>query len=94
MPVILTKIIQISPRRKVSRHGMLNTIPEDTEIGKGEMSPNLLIRQRRLQITGAEVDDYESDGIGLGMCLGVGIGVGFLMRLYQATTRSFKRKFF
>lgn len=33
-------------------------------------------------------------GIGLGMCLGIGIGVGLLMRSYQATTRTFKRKFF
>ncbi|KAG9152260.1 hypothetical protein Leryth_023432 [Lithospermum erythrorhizon] len=33
-------------------------------------------------------------GIGLGMCLGVGIGVGLLMRSYQATTRTFRRRFF
>ncbi|OAY65064.1 Uncharacterized protein ACMD2_18882 [Ananas comosus] len=33
-------------------------------------------------------------GIGLGMCVGIGIGVGLLMRSYQATTRSFKRRFF
>ncbi|XP_073045078.1 uncharacterized protein At1g01500-like [Primulina eburnea] len=33
-------------------------------------------------------------GIGLGMCVGVGIGVGLLMRSYQATTRSFRRRFF
>lgn len=33
-------------------------------------------------------------GIGLGMCVGLGIGVGLLMRSYQATTRSFKRRFF
>ncbi|KAL3615673.1 hypothetical protein CASFOL_041334 [Castilleja foliolosa] len=33
-------------------------------------------------------------GIGLGMCLGAGIGVGLLMRSYQATTRSFRRRFF
>ncbi|KAA3488892.1 Erythronate-4-phosphate dehydrogenase family protein isoform 1 [Gossypium australe] len=31
-------------------------------------------------------------GIGLGVCLGVGIGVGLLVRTYQATTRSFKRR--
>ncbi|KAL3517213.1 hypothetical protein ACH5RR_024115 [Cinchona calisaya] len=62
MPVILTKTIQVSPRRKVSRHGMLDAIPEDEEIGKEQTSPNPLIRQRKLQITGAEVDDYESDG--------------------------------
>ncbi|GMH22451.1 hypothetical protein Nepgr_024294 [Nepenthes gracilis] len=32
-------------------------------------------------------------GIGLGMCLGIGIGVGLLMHTYQATTRTFKRRF-
>ncbi|KAE8718170.1 Erythronate-4-phosphate dehydrogenase family protein isoform 3 [Hibiscus syriacus] len=31
-------------------------------------------------------------GISLGVCLGVGIGVGLLVRTYQATTRSFKRR--
>ncbi|KAJ4775172.1 Erythronate-4-phosphate dehydrogenase family protein [Rhynchospora pubera] len=33
-------------------------------------------------------------GIGLGMCVGIGIGVGLLMRSYQATTRTFRRRFF
>ncbi|XP_062191610.1 uncharacterized protein At1g01500-like isoform X2 [Phragmites australis] len=33
-------------------------------------------------------------GIGLGVCVGVGISVGLLMRSYQATTRSLKRRFF
>lgn len=33
-------------------------------------------------------------GIGLGMCIGIGIGAGLLMRSYQATTRSFRRRFF
>lgn len=31
-------------------------------------------------------------GIGLGICLGVGIGVGLLVRTYQGTTRTFKRR--
>ncbi|XAR61771.1 hypothetical protein NMG60_11016284 [Bertholletia excelsa] len=31
-------------------------------------------------------------GIGLGVCLGVGIGVGLLVRTYQATSRTFKRR--
>ncbi|XVF63869.1 hypothetical protein PTKIN_Ptkin09bG0121000 [Pterospermum kingtungense] len=31
-------------------------------------------------------------GIGLGVCLGIGIGVGLLVRTYQATTRTFKRR--
>ncbi|KAK2967315.1 hypothetical protein RJ640_006181 [Escallonia rubra] len=125
VPVILTKTIQISPRRKLSRHMMLDAIPEDEEIDKEQGSGNGLLRQRKSQITEPEVDDYESDGkighsyyaddvyygedgqltwfnagvrvgvgIGLGMCLGVGIGVGLLMRSYQATTRSFRRRFF
>eukprot|EP00249_Psilotum_nudum_P016509 c25857_g2_i1 orf=836-1846(-) len=33
-------------------------------------------------------------GIGLGICLGIGIGVGLLIRTYQATTRTFSRRFF
>ncbi|KAJ8621114.1 hypothetical protein MRB53_029643 [Persea americana] len=31
-------------------------------------------------------------GIGIGICLGIGIGAGLLVRTYQATTRSFKRR--
>lgn len=31
-------------------------------------------------------------GIGLGICVGVGIGVGLLVRTYQSTTRSFRRR--
>ncbi|KAK9165542.1 hypothetical protein Scep_000733 [Stephania cephalantha] len=31
-------------------------------------------------------------GIGLGICVGVGIGVGLLVRTYQATTKTFKRR--
>ncbi|KAI3733277.1 hypothetical protein L1987_64497 [Smallanthus sonchifolius] len=31
-------------------------------------------------------------GLGLGICLGVGIGVGLLVRTYQSTTRSFRRR--
>ncbi|XP_008220796.1 PREDICTED: uncharacterized protein At1g01500 [Prunus mume] len=31
-------------------------------------------------------------GIGLGVCLGIGIGVGLLVRTYQTTTRTFKRR--
>ncbi|XP_052171305.1 uncharacterized protein At1g01500 [Diospyros lotus] len=122
-PVILSKTILISPRRKPPRHGMLDAIPEDDETGK-EKNGDGLIRQRKIQMTTeADVDEYELDaktgsyysddmyagedgqlswfnagvrvgvGIGLGMCLGVGIGVGLLMRSYQATTRSFRRRF-
>ena len=32
-------------------------------------------------------------GLGLGMCVGLGIGVGLMMRAYQSTTRTLKRRF-
>ena len=50
MPVILTKIIQMSPRRKVPRQGMLDSIPEDDELEKEHKSLNGLIRQRKLPV--------------------------------------------
>lgn len=31
-------------------------------------------------------------GLGLGICLGVGIGVGLLIRTYQTTSRTFRRR--
>ncbi|CAA7013597.1 unnamed protein product [Microthlaspi erraticum] len=31
-------------------------------------------------------------GIGLGVCVGLGIGVGLLVRTYQSTTRTFRRR--
>ncbi|KAH0726511.1 hypothetical protein KY290_002320 [Solanum tuberosum] len=34
VPLILTKTIQVSPRRKLSRHSMLDSILEDEEVGK------------------------------------------------------------
>ncbi|XP_059651340.1 C-terminal binding protein AN-like [Cornus florida] len=62
VPVTLTKTILISPRRRPMRNGMLDAIPEDEEIGKEQRSGNGLLRQRKLQITEAEEDDYEADG--------------------------------
>ncbi|KAK2650209.1 hypothetical protein Ddye_017698 [Dipteronia dyeriana] len=62
VPVILTKTINVSPRKKGSRHGMLDAIPEDEEIGKELKTADGMVRQRKLQIAEAEVDDYESDG--------------------------------
>ncbi|KAM3282422.1 hypothetical protein P3S67_026067 [Capsicum chacoense] len=56
VPLILTKTIQVSPRRKLSRHGMLDVIPEDDEVGNG------FIPQQKLPITDSELDDYESEG--------------------------------
>ncbi|KAK9094845.1 hypothetical protein Scep_026314 [Stephania cephalantha] len=158
VPLILTKTIQHSPRRKPPRHGMLDAIPEDEETGKGENGVNGVVQRRKLQdlidewngkdgdttkgggttphnrsrelpltrseAIDLEVEEYDSDeklshgyysedlyadedgqlswfnagvrvgvGIGLGMCIGIGIGVGLLMRSYQATTRTFRRRF-
>ncbi|KAL6290351.1 hypothetical protein ACE6H2_007861 [Prunus campanulata] len=63
VPVILTKTIQISPRRKGTRHAMLDAIPEDEEVGKEHgKSCNGLVRHRKVQITEPEIDEYESEG--------------------------------
>ncbi|XP_077233274.1 erythronate-4-phosphate dehydrogenase family protein [Tasmannia lanceolata] len=125
-PLILTKTIQVSPRRKIARQRMLDSIPEDEETERERRSVNGVIQHRRLHsVPDGEIDDYDSEektdhrfyaetmypdddgqlswfnagvrvgvGIGLGMCLGIGIGVGLLMRSYQATTRTFRRRFF
>lgn len=50
MPVILTKTIQISPRLKGSRHGMLDAIPEGEETGKVQENGNGLIRHRKVMV--------------------------------------------
>ncbi|CAL0308439.1 unnamed protein product [Lupinus luteus] len=65
VPVILSKTIQMSPRRRVPRHATLDAIPENEEMMmmekeyKGMIG---LIPHGKLQDTGSEVDDYESDG--------------------------------
>lgn len=61
VPVILTKTILISPRRK-PKHSMLDAIPEDEEIGKEKKVVNGLVRHRKVQVTEPEIDEYESDG--------------------------------
>ncbi|KAE9595466.1 hypothetical protein Lal_00031243 [Lupinus albus] len=128
VPVILSKTIRMSSRRRVPRHATLDAIPEDEEMmmmKKEHEGVNEMIPHGKLKVTGSEGDDYDSDGkmrhgfytqemyagedgqltwfnagvrvgvgIGLGMCLGIGVGVGLLMRSYQTTTRSFKRRFF
>lgn len=118
-PIILSKTLQLSFRKKHNRKGMLDSIPEyeTTECQKAVPS------EHDLQV--AEYDNYKLEheedyrvywgrtdyidgedgelswfnagvrvgvGIGLGICLGVGIGVGLLVRSYQATTRTFKRR--
>jgi hypothetical protein len=47
VPVILTKTIQMSPRRKPLRHAVLDAIPEDEEV---QRNGNGLVRHRKLQV--------------------------------------------
>ncbi|KAF2291169.1 hypothetical protein GH714_020481 [Hevea brasiliensis] len=53
VPVILTKTILVSPRRKGSRHGMLDVIPEDdemeTEKVQNDGGSNGSVRLRKVQ---------------------------------------------
>ncbi|KAF9602567.1 hypothetical protein IFM89_029866 [Coptis chinensis] len=125
-PWILTKTIQLSLRQMAIMHGGLDAILEDKETREENCSSNGLIRQRKFEVSDSEVEEYDLErkvtpdyysedmyytdedgqltwfnagvrvgvGIGLGMCLGIGIGVGLLMRSYQATTRTFRRRFF
>ncbi|KAK9051443.1 hypothetical protein SSX86_028070 [Deinandra increscens subsp. villosa] len=61
VPVILTKTIQVSPRRRGSRHGTLDAIPEDEEVDREPMRENGFARQRKLPQTGEEGYEYESE---------------------------------
>lgn len=62
VPVILTKTIQASPRRKVARHVTLDAIPEDEEEVDKEQdivtTGDEFARQQKLQMMESEVDDY------------------------------------
>lgn len=124
-PVILTKTIQLSLRKKHMRNGMLGTIPEYEAAGNQEHATSELDQQiveyRNYKM--ATEEDYSNSGsslywrngeeymegedgelswfnagvrvgvgLGLGICLGVGIGVGLLVRTYQTTSRTFKRR--
>ncbi|OVA13934.1 hypothetical protein BVC80_1787g1 [Macleaya cordata] len=62
VPLILTKTINLSPRRKPPRHGALDAIPEDEETGKAQQNTNGVVRHRKLQVTDTEVDEYDSEG--------------------------------
>ncbi|KAL1809422.1 hypothetical protein ACET3Z_026412 [Daucus carota] len=62
VPVILTKTIQVSPRKKNVRHGMLDAIPEDEEVDKERRNGNGLVQNLKIPVTDAEVDDYDPDG--------------------------------
>ncbi|KAL8249469.1 hypothetical protein R6Q59_006337 [Mikania micrantha] len=61
LPVILTKTLQVSPRRRGSRHGMLDAIPEDEEVDKEPLTENAVVRQRKLPHTCGEGYQYESE---------------------------------
>ncbi|KAM0004708.1 hypothetical protein Hdeb2414_s0232g00842221 [Helianthus debilis subsp. tardiflorus] len=60
VPVILTKTIQVSPRRRGLRQGTLDAIPEDEEVAKEVVRENEVVRQRKLLHTGEEGYEYES----------------------------------
>ncbi|KAF5744392.1 hypothetical protein HS088_TW08G00997 [Tripterygium wilfordii] len=64
VPVILTKTIQVSPRRKGLRHGTLDAIPEDEEFGREQKGGNVLVRHSKVQITetDADTDAYDMAG--------------------------------
>ncbi|XP_059073205.1 uncharacterized protein At1g01500 [Cryptomeria japonica] len=120
-PLILTKTLQLVPRRR--RGGTLDAIPEDeeTQVKSIVLSDNShqMVESREYEdldekiepnlgnfYPGGYIEGEEGElswfnagvrvgvGIGLGMCLGIGIGVGLLMRTYQATTRTFRRRLF
>lgn len=49
-PLILTKTIQFSPRKKPARHATLDSIPEDEETGKEETSVNGFLDHRPVEV--------------------------------------------
>ncbi|KAM0035449.1 hypothetical protein Hdeb2414_s0015g00446551 [Helianthus debilis subsp. tardiflorus] len=119
-PVILTKTLQISLRKKQTRIGALDTIPEgETTESRKDVASGLDLQEAEYGRYKPENEydynnslHYQNDymdgedgeltwfnagvrvgvGLGLGICLGVGIGVGLLVRTYQSTTRSFRRR--
>lgn len=61
VPVILTKMINVTSRRKHRRRSPLDAIPEvDDEVEKEEKVGNGLIWHQKLQLTGTE-DEYERE---------------------------------
>ncbi|CAG7908803.1 unnamed protein product [Brassica rapa] len=62
VPVILTKTIQASPRRKVARHVTLDAIPEDEEVDKEQdvvTTGDDFARQQKMMES--EVGDYDDE---------------------------------
>ncbi|XP_019454460.1 PREDICTED: uncharacterized protein At1g01500-like [Lupinus angustifolius] len=66
VPVVLSKTISMSLRRRVTRHATLDAIPEDEEMmmmmEKEHKGVNGMIPHGKLKVTGSEGDDYDSDG--------------------------------
>ncbi|KVH98385.1 hypothetical protein Ccrd_023386 [Cynara cardunculus var. scolymus] len=95
-PVILTKTLQISLRKKQGRKGVLDTIPEgETKESRDDVTSRLdlqYVEGEDGELTWFNAGVRVGVGLGLGICLGVGIGVGLLVRTYQSTTRNFKRR--
>lgn len=60
VPVILTKTIQASPRRKVARHVTLDAIPEDEEQGVVTTGDDEFARQQKVQVCFC-VDSFDDD---------------------------------
>lgn len=121
-PIMLTKSLNLSLRRKQVRMGMLNSIPEHDAAESDKESES----SSRLALQVPQSSDYKPEneiygnfypnteywegedgeltwfnagvrvgvGIGLSICLGIGIGVGLLVKTYQGTTRTFRRRFF
>ncbi|KAI3900984.1 hypothetical protein MKW92_027717 [Papaver armeniacum] len=61
-PLILTKTINLSPRRKPPRHGALDAIPEDEETERVLHNSNGVVRHRKVQVSDSEADEYDSEG--------------------------------
>ncbi|KAL5704605.1 hypothetical protein ACHQM5_023008 [Ranunculus cassubicifolius] len=119
-PIILTKALQLSYRKKNARKGMLDSIPECDSTECTKPAPS------ELDLQVSDYHDYKPEheeeydhmyprgdyyiegedgelswfnagvrvgvGIGLGICLGVGIGVGLLVRTYQTTSKTLRRR--
>lgn len=69
----------------------------DSENNMEDDYNTLYSRMKYIEGEGGELSWFNAGvrvgvGIGLGLCLGVGVGVGLLVRTYQVTTKSFKRR--
>ncbi|XP_019190611.1 PREDICTED: uncharacterized protein At1g01500-like isoform X2 [Ipomoea nil] len=61
-PVILTKTIQVSPRKKKTRQALLDAIPEEEEAWKVQKKVNEPVRRRKTEIIEeADIDTYKLD---------------------------------